>query len=252
MGGKWRSFLDRRFYPGFSENWDDSLLREEVVGSLRRGQVALDLGAGPGILPQMDFSSVGAAVVGVDVDPRIRENTAVSYRVLASAEALPFRPEVFEVVIANNVLEHLKNPEESFNEVARVLTPGGRFLAKTPNKNHYVTLISRLTPHRFHRWIVGLRGRASADTYETHYRANTRKDISRWADLSGLEVDFIKEIEGRPEYCRINSFLYVLGLCYERLVNRFAGLRRFRVLILCQLRRAEDPTLTRWRPVRSR
>ena len=47
---KW---IDRRFYGDYQDNWDNILFREEVLRRLGKGCVALDLGAGAGIVPQI-------------------------------------------------------------------------------------------------------------------------------------------------------------------------------------------------------
>ena len=116
--------------------------------------------------------------------------------------------------------------------MARVLKPGGRFLVKTPNKRHYVPLIARLTPLRFHRFFNRLRGREVEDTFPTRYRANSARDFERLAESAGLQLKDVSLIEGRPEYLRISALTYLFGIAYERLVNRFAGLRGFRVLLI--------------------
>ena len=87
--------------------------------------------------------------------------------------------------------------------------------------------IARLTPHRFHQYVNRRRGRAEVDTFPTRYRANTRPDIVRLADKSGLSVERIELIEGRPEYLRMTWLTYLLGVVYERLVNSTELLARF-------------------------
>jgi hypothetical protein len=53
--------------------------------------------------------------------------------------------------------------------------------------------------------------------------------------MAQLELSDLVLIEGRPEYMRISTVLYVLGLAYERTVNRFPTLSRFRVLIMATM-----------------
>jgi SAM-dependent methyltransferase len=150
-------------------------------------------------------------------------------------ESIPYPAETFDLIFADNVLEHLTDPEAVLREVVRVLKPGGIFLAKTPNKYHYMPLVARLTPHGFHQFINRLRGRASVDTFPTRYRINTPGAIRYYAARSGLRVRGIRLIEGRPEYLRLSSFTYLLGWLYERLVNALPGLERFRILLIAVL-----------------
>lgn len=231
--------IDERFYPGFGDNWDDDLFRAEILRVLRRGARVLDLGAGTGKLRQMDFSGCGATVWGVDPDPSVLQNPHLDEARVAQGEEIPCADGSFDVVFANNVLEHLADPPAVFREVARVLAPGGLFLIKTPNRRHYVAWIARWTPHGFHQWVNGLRGRARADTFPTHYRANSVRQLARCAAAAGLETMRLSHHEGRPEYLRLSALTYVLGLAYERLVNAVTALASFRVLLVGVFRKPE-------------
>ena len=132
-------------------------------------------------------------------------------------------------------MEHLDQPEHVFREIIRVLVPGGRLLFKTPNRRHYMPLIARLTPHRFHQWINRLRGRHEMDTFPTRYLCNSPTQIREIANKSNLCIDTIELIEGRPEYLRINALTYILGLLYEKLVNSTPLLSRYRILLIVTL-----------------
>jgi len=229
--------IDLAWYPDFKGNWDDWLFRERILTYLRPDSVVLDLGAGAGILPQMNFRGIAAYSCGVDLDPRVATNPMLDEGRVANAERIPFENGRFDIVFANNVLEHLDDPQNVFREVTRVLKLGGVFLFKTPNRRHYMPTLARLTPHRFHQYVNRLRGRAEVDTFPTVYRANTRKDVMRYATKSGMSVERLEYIEGRPEYLRMTWPTYVLGAAYERLVNTSEVFASFRILIIGTLRK---------------
>ncbi len=228
-------WMDRTLYPDLASNWDDELFRQEIAARLRREYAILDLGAGAGIVSQMNFRGMAARVCGIDPDERVRSNPYLDEAAVGLGEAIPYPDESFDLVFADNVLEHLPAPEPVFKEVSRVLKPGGLFLAKTPNRWHYVALIARFTPHRFHQFLNALRGRAEADTFPTRYLVNTRRAITRVAASAGLRIQRIELVEGRPEYLRISAATYAAGYLYERLVNRLPVLAPFRVVLMATL-----------------
>jgi SAM-dependent methyltransferase len=229
------SVLDQKFYPEFTKNWDDYLFRKKLLGLIKRNSCILDLGAGAGIVSAMNFRGVAARVCGVDLDPRVASNPYLDEGIVADAGRIPYPDQSFDIVFADNVMEHLDQPEEVFKEIARVLRPGGRLLFKTPNRSHYMPLIARITPHRFHRYINRIRGRNETDTFPTRYRCNSPADIKLIAHKAGFSVTDIELIEGRPEYLRMTVPTYLIGLVYERTVNRFNALARFRILLIAEL-----------------
>jgi len=202
----------------------------------------LELGAGAGIVPQMNFRGLVARVCGIDPDPRVRTNPFLDEAQVATGEKLPYADESFDIVIADNVVEHLSEPVAVFSEVARVLKPSGLFVFKTPNKLHYMPTMARLTPHWFHRIYNKMRGRAAVDTFPTQYRANTHAQVVKVANLAGLVVESVRLIEGRPEYLRPFALTYLIGWSYERAVNRVRMLEQFRILLVATLRKPSRST----------
>ena len=239
------TWLDRRWYAGVHAQWDDELLRERVLACLSPDAIALDLGAGSGRVAAMNFKAAEHSVFGIDVDRAISANRQIDGGCVGDASRLPFRDAAFDLVFADNVLEHLDKPELVFAEVARVLKPGGRFLVKTPNGWHYVTVLARLTPHRFHRWLNGCRGRHETDTFPTRYLANTRTTLGALAAIAGLEVASVVSVESRPEYARIHPALYVFGRVYERIVNSADWGAPFRIILLGEFAKPQRPSVLR-------
>ncbi len=231
------SWLDEKLYPASENNWDDRLFRERILAYLQPESVVLDLGAGAGIVSQMNFRGVPAQMCGVDLDPRVVGNPMLDEGRVASATGIPYEDNRFDVVFSDNVLEHLEEPLQVFREVNRVLKPGGVFLFKTPNKYHYMPVIARLTPHVFHQYINRLRGRAEVDTFPTRYRANSRDDVIQLATAAAMLVEQIELIEGRPEYMRMTWPSYLAGMAYERMVNASELFAMFRILLVGILRK---------------
>lgn len=108
----------------------------EILGSLKDKKV-LDVGAGTGRL-SLDLSSAGAKVTALDVSEEMlkvlkRKNVRIE-TVVGDAESLPFGDNSFDVVTAAFLIVHLKDPASFFDEVYRVLKPGGKFLVTNINQ----------------------------------------------------------------------------------------------------------------------
>jgi SAM-dependent methyltransferase len=224
--------LDQRFYPTYTENWDDALFRERVLSHVRSTHTILDLGAGSGLVEQMNFRGKCGAVHGIDPEHSVLSNPYLDVARIGTAEEIPAEASTYDVIFADNVLEHLLDPDRVFKEVFRALKPGGIFLGKTPNRFHYVPLIAQLTPTGFHKFVNKLRGRSESDTFPTLYRANSKGKLLDLARNAGFNVLSIEQIEGRPEYLRISPLVYPLGLLWERIVNLSEFLSGLRVLLI--------------------
>jgi SAM-dependent methyltransferase len=111
------------------------------------------------------------------------------------------------------VVEHLNNPDVQFQEVYRVLKPGGLFIFHTPNALGYLTIGARLVPDRFKdRLVYLLDGRNENDVFETHYKANTRRRIGELAEAAGFELTKIKMLVSEA------GFMFVPPLAVPELV----------------------------------
>lgn len=229
-------YLDRRFYPDYVDKWDEHIFRRIILRYLTGKEVILDLGAGSGN-PLMNFKDRVAKVCGIDPDPRVLTNPFLHEARVCPGEMIDYPNCSFDLVFANSVLEHLNDPVSVFREVNRVLKPGGLFLAKTPNKFHYVTIAGRLTPLWFHKMLNSLRGVAPENVFETFYRANDEKTLRKLTVQTGFSVVSLDLIEGRPEYLRIFWPLYLAGILYERIVNKLHKLAQFRAVIIIILKK---------------
>lgn len=110
-----------------------------VIAPLRVGEIVLDVGSGAGTDLLLAARSVGASgrAIGVDMTEAMvqRCQTAIVESGLdnveikrGDAENLPLDDATVDVVISNGVLNLVPNKERAFQEIYRVLRPGGRFL----------------------------------------------------------------------------------------------------------------------------
>lgn len=227
-------WMDRKWYGTYRHRWDDWLLREWILKELTPESRILDIGAGRGGKEQMNFKGLCALAAGVDVDAAVLENEALDEAKLQHPPEyrVPYPDACFDLVFCNSVIEHVDDIDQFLSEVYRVLKPGGRFVAKTPNRNHYVAVIASVTPDWFHVYYNSLRGTQSRDIFPTTYVCNRLGVMRKTMARHGLQVVRLTAIEGRPEYLRITAPTYLLGLLYERTVNAFSVLEFLRCVIL--------------------
>jgi SAM-dependent methyltransferase len=171
-------------------------LFQAAIGTGRR---VLDLGCRSGAFTRHFLE--GNEVVGLDVDRAALEKAAelgIETVVGDVEEPLPFAEASFDVVVAGELLEHLRFPEALVGEVRRVLRPGGTCVGSVPNA---FRVQSRL---RF------LRGRAPEDD-PTHLHMYSPGEVR--ALLSEFEDVRISFVGGR--YRRVHPRMLARDLVFS-------------------------------------
>lgn len=146
----------------------------------RQPMRVLDVGCGPGWLADA-LTAQGHEVVGVDVTetPGVRDRMAS----FVPADLELGLPDAvgggFDIVVAADVIEHVRRPEALLAQMADRLRPGGTIIASVPNIGHWYPR-SRTAIGRFD---YDQRGILDA----THLRFFTRRSFLRLAHQVGLE-----------------------------------------------------------------
>ena len=108
------------------------VFRQAVGGPGRR---VLDIGCRYGALTRAYVD--GNEVVGIDVDREALDEASrelgIETRWADVDQGLEFPDSSFDVVVAGEVLEHIRDPAGLVAEALRVLRPGGTFVASVPN-----------------------------------------------------------------------------------------------------------------------
>jgi len=148
-----------------------------------------------------------------------------------------------DIVMARSVMEHVEDPLAVYNEMYRVLRPGGRFVFLTANFWDYASLIAMAIPNRLHPWIVSrTEGREEADVFPTKYRTNTRRQVFALAHKSGFRVESFAYLGQYPGYFMFNGLLFLIATGYEKLISRFDALGCLRGWIFVVLQRPDTPS----------
>lgn len=112
----------------FGKLLDNKLLKDKKF---------LEVGVGSG-----DFSkralSLCANITGVDVGPdlinKLNKNVPKGNFILANGAKLPFKNNLFDIVLCTQVLRHVSDPLTVLSELTRVVKKGGLVVITTPNK----------------------------------------------------------------------------------------------------------------------
>jgi|ERR1017187_312199 ubiquinone/menaquinone biosynthesis C-methylase UbiE len=147
-------------------------------------------------------------------------------------EQTSFEAGYFDVIILNDVLEHVVDEQKSLNEMCRILAPGGTFIITTPHRglfsfmdpDNYVYHIRTKTP-RFYRWLYRAKygkipSKQIKPGYEQLHRHYNRQDFVRLLNGS--------DFHGRYEIDRVFRSALLTGVFTNNLyefLSLFLGIR---------------------------
>ena len=94
---------------------------------VRPGEVMLDIGCGNGT-SLLEARALGATAYGIEADPNVRPIAeALGLNIhFGSLHDHPFPGQRFDLVVLNQVIEHLPDPDKALQQLRERLTPGGR------------------------------------------------------------------------------------------------------------------------------
>jgi arsenite methyltransferase len=116
-------------FAGVANHW--------TLGHIEPGSVVLDLGCGAGtdLLIAAQMTGPSGRAIGIDMTPSMLERARASAREMgidqlelheSLIEALPVEDASVDVVISNGVIDLIPDKNAVFDEIDRILRPGGR------------------------------------------------------------------------------------------------------------------------------
>lgn len=155
----------------------------DVVTLVGEGKRVLELGPATGYMSRA-FTDRGCGVVGIEFDPEMARRAADHCErvIVGDLDAIDLDEELgeerFDVVVAADVLEHLKDPLAALTRLRRFLKADGHFVVSVPNVAHGSVRLALLSGHFDYR-EAGLLD-------STHLRFFTRESFEQLLDEAEL------------------------------------------------------------------
>jgi methionine biosynthesis protein MetW len=179
---EWKSHIDNVFRVF------DNHLKEYYPNNI------IDIGCGDGsrtILIAKYFDLDMSKVYGVDYDENLISECKTLFNVSKmdlEVDTIPHSDEFFDIVICNQVLEHLKNYKQVIYELIRITKRGGYIVIGIPNLSHLINRIYLL--FGIQPMCIHLDG--------PHIRAFTHRNFVKM--LSSMPSIKLKDTEGALMY----------------------------------------------------
>ncbi len=167
-----------------------------IASKIKKNERVLEFGCGKGDLARYIKASLGASVVGIDIDKSAiaMASEHLLYGIVADAESevweKKLRDKDFDVLVFSDVLEHLRDPASLVRRALRYLRHGGRVIFSVPNIAH-ADIISKLTQGRFDYTDIGL-----LDNTHIHFFAHD--NVIEFCDECGLGMSTLDATYAMP------------------------------------------------------
>lgn len=170
-------------------------LQKKALADLRprAGDRVLDVACGAGALVAEVAPHVDRAV-GVDLSEgmlelarsRLPDHLAnVEFRP-GPSDALPFDDGTFTALVCTTALHHFPDPQGSFDEMARVLAPGGRLVIGDICRDSLTTKLADPLFRRFEKGHVGLQRKRDIESMLTRAGLRVTRSRHAWVLLYAL------------------------------------------------------------------
>lgn len=230
MGNKEKFYPESQF-GGFTDVDGTITFFNRVNSLLQPSFVVLDVGCGRGAYGEDPvplrrnlriLKGKVAKVIGLDVDEDPHADPFVDEFHLINANIWPIASASVDLIVCDNVVEHVADPQQLFSEFRRVLHSGGYLCIRTPNRWSYSTLAATMIPNKYHAKVTAKvqRNRKEEDVFPTSYRCNSLGKLRSAMKQNGFE-GVVYGHDAEPAYLSFSSIAYFFGVMHQRLAPGF-------------------------------
>ena len=172
----WARHIISLFDPSFKPRWEvfDAYVEQLSGPSVRC------LNIGSGIKEDPEYKSKFGLNIDTDILNPANSGTRQIPFVQADLYHLPFKDKSFDVILMRFVVEHLKNPQNAFHEVNRILTHRGKVVIITTNLLSPFIWMAKILPYGLRKYIMKKAySVADEDVFPTYHRLNTRHGFKK-------------------------------------------------------------------------
>ncbi len=129
------------------QQFTEGITKTHVFSSYlkEKSGLLLDLGCGVGDMMQHVTNSQNVVGLDLSIEYCQKAQSQGEHTICANLEySLPFKNEVFDVIICSDVFEHLKFPMNTLQEIHRIIKTDGLLLTHIPNEFGYKSLFQIL------------------------------------------------------------------------------------------------------------
>ncbi|MBL7206650.1 MAG: class I SAM-dependent methyltransferase [Candidatus Aenigmarchaeota archaeon] len=115
-------------------SWSEAR-NKDIVSLLERNPNAnvIDLGCGDGKFTSEIKSKISCEnIVGIDIENKLKGNN-IAFKEADLNKKFPFQDNSFDVIVSNQVIEHILYPFRFMKELYRILKPAGYVILSTEN-----------------------------------------------------------------------------------------------------------------------
>lgn len=242
----WRVRLRRRFRYFTPDDYYEATVEKHVHSDTNW----LDVGCGRNLFPSnVSLSSTLASrcqrLTGLDPDETLDQNPFVTERIRGTTRDCPGSAS-YDVVTLRMVAEHVEQPRELVQELARLCKPDANVIVYTVYKWSLAGVLARCIPFHWHHPMKSVLWHTEQeDTFPVYYRMNTRQSLkelfasagfaessfvylddcnilSRWRSLQFAELCLCKALQKLglhyPEICLLGIYRRVSTGSFERAI----------------------------------
>lgn len=198
---------------------NDKTTAGRILRLVGRNKRVLELGCAVGSMSSALVTNNACSVTGVEIDPAAAElaRPYLSRLIVGDLDALSwvdnFAEDRFEVIVAADVLEHLRDPWLCMRNIALHLQQtGGRVVTSLPNIGH-LSVLAGLLRGEFSYSQTGILDR-------THVRFFTPRGVAEMLAKSGLRIDACEFVQAGPEHPEVRRHWSHIGRLNRYLLTR--------------------------------